>query len=143
MSTPSLNIQAYGTSSSLIPRSIQNSRNNNLEILTVVETIPANTTIESTESTVLSSISHNDLSGKEIIGSTVEFDKDTEGNLLIETSTTADLLANNSYSSGAAHNLEATLSNPVTAGSTIVVKREGSQSSTDVLLTLRLILRKL
>ena len=140
MSTPSLNIQAYGTSSSLIPGSIQNARNNNLEILTVVETIPANTGETPVVTTLY--ISPNDLSGKEIIGSTVEFNADTVGALSIETTDTDDLLSNLQYNSDT-YNLLATLSNPVTAGSTIKVKRVASAQSTDVTLTLRLILRKL
>ena len=140
MSTPSLNIQAYGTSSSLVPGSIQNSRNNNLEILTVVQTIPTN--VGGTQNLVTPLvINANDLAGKEIVGSSAEFSGTTTGNVSIGANTPADLLAAAIHDNTQNEPLLATLSDSI--GPVGGINVTSDTSSTDFTLTLRLILRKL
>ena len=138
MSTPSFKIEAHGTSSSLVPGTIQNARNNNLEIITIVQTIPANETGSNHDEPL--GIVTDDLSGKEIIGSTAEILGDTLANVSIGTNTAVnDLLATAIYENATVP-LLANISNTVT-GTAINVRSAAGAGA--FLLTLRLILRKL
>ena len=139
MPTPSFKIEAHGTSSSLVPGTIQNSRNNNLEILTIIQTIPD---AGETATNVDLLINLDDLADKEIVGSTAEISGATGVDVSIGTNTTDfdDLLAADTYLAGTTIvPLLANLSAPVT-GAAIKVRSAGG--ATGFTLTLRLILRK-
>ena len=143
MSTPSLKIEAYGTPSSLVPGSIQNARNNNLEILTVIQTIPANTT-ESAVDTPLE-IAESDLNGKKIVGSCAEFSVTTSAAVSIGTNETInDLLSSQLYTTSDIHPLLANLANQVTLPdiNSVINVRSTPGNTLEFTLTLRLILIK-
>jgi len=147
MSTPSFKIEAHGTSSSLVPGTIQNARNNNLEIITIVQTIPANETGSNHDEPL--GIVTDDLNNKEIVGSTAEIVATEAIGQDVSIGTNAainDLLAPvDTYPSGSTTvPLLANLSTPVQTdetGSVITVR--SAAAAKGFTLTLRLILRKL
>ena len=135
MSNPSLKIEAHGTSSSLVPGSIQNSRNNNLEILTIVQEI--------------SSVSDNlnipekiFVAGSQIVGSTIETNKICFFKLGTNSSDFDNLLPLVSRPPGI-YNLSANLSNPITfnQGDNIIFTQVNAPPVT-VIITLRLLIKK-
>ena len=136
MSNPSsFKIEAHGTSSSLVPGSIQNARNNNLEILTFVQkissyentlTIPENIFVE----------------GSQIVGSTIETDNMCFFKLGTNSSDFDNLLPLVFRLKGI-YNLSANSSNPiiVTSGDNIRFTQVNSPP-VSVNITLRLLIRK-
>lgn len=138
MSTTSFKIQAYGTPSSLVPGSIQNARNNNLGILTIVQTI-------SFDETTLTIPENIFVEGSQIVGSTIETDIACSFKLGTNSPDFDNLLPVVSGPAGI-YNLSANSSNPITFNPGDIIKFTQdlipSIPPVTVKITLRLLIKK-
>ena len=130
MSNPSLKIEAHGTSSSLVPGSIQNARNNDIELVIF------NLQVEAEEKV-------GDFpQGYEFIGSTITLENDATIEIKVVTTgpgPDVDLLSFGEYTKNTLHPLLASLSNPITAGAINIQAYNGIEPGK---VTLRLFVRK-
>ena len=137
----SLKIEAYRTSSSLVPSNIQ--YNDNLEIIILRLTVPENsqTYKELHRINYLEDI-FND-SNKQFVGGSVEFSDDTNVNVEIGTDDSSpnanNLLDNGIYQAGIKYPLKATFENPVPVKLIYIYRDPSFQEN---ILTFRLILKK-
>ena len=134
---PSLKIEAYGTSSSLVPSSISNT--DNLETLVIKLIISEWSESQSYEPDTYSILQgqifdiYNNLNN-EYVGGTVEFSQNTIVNVSID-----DLLDSGIYPANTEITLKATFKNPIPTNGINIQRYKGFPAS---ILTFRLLIRR-
>ena len=134
MSNPTLKIESYGTSSSLVPGSIQNAGNNSPEIFIINKQIDANTTPNYIANLTNYGIGNNKYIVKAVVENT------TTATFSIGVLGTTDLFSENTYVTGTHNSQAVNYNNPISTATyhyITIVQSPGSPSFT---LTLRLIL---